>query len=419
MADTPAQESPAANDPGARRLLPIALTNAVGNGLFFSVSALFFTRAVGISTTQLGVGLTAGGICGALAAVPVGRAADRWGPKKVVGGLWLIQAAGMVAYGAVHSFALFLPLVCLVVMADRSSGAGYRILVAKALSERSRVRARSQLRAVANVGMGTGAALGAVALQADTRQAYLTALGVNAMTFVLAAAMLSRLELVPATAGTVASGGPPVSRAAVLRDHPYLLITLLSMVLTLQFGVLEVGLPLWVAQHTSAPHATVGAALVVNTAMVALLQVRLSRGSDDLRRAARMCRWSGLLLGAACVAYALAAGTPAWASVVIVLAAAAVQTLAEIYFSVGTMALSYDLVPAEGGGAHHGVFQVGYIAAMLLSPLVITNTALRVGVAGWLVLTVLFAVSGALMVPVGRWALRRSAREAAEPVSAR
>jgi MFS family permease len=406
----------------ARQLLPIALANAIGNGLFFSTSALYFTRIVGITTTQLGIGLTAGGICGALASVPAARAAEHWGPKRVIAAVWLLEAAGMVAYSQVRSFAAFIPLVCAVLMVDRASGAGYRVLLARALTAENRARARSQLRAAANVGMGTGAAVGAIALQADTRQAYTAALAVNALSFVLAAAMLSRLALPKGTSARIApSTGPPSTerggraRFHVLRDRPYLVITFLSMILTLQFGLLEVGLPLWIARHTSAPHATVAAALVVNTAMIALLQVRLSRGSDDLRRAARLCRRCGWLLAAACAVYALAAGLAPWLAVIVLLTAAVTQTFAEIYYSVGTMALSYDLAPATEGSAHHGVFQVGYIVAMLTAPVIITNTALRFGGGGWLLLAALFAVSGALVVPAGRWALRRAGQAAAEP----
>jgi hypothetical protein len=188
------------------------------------------------------------------------------------------------------------------------------------------------------------------------------------------------------------------------------------MVLTLQFALLEVGLPLWVAGHTRAPHATVAAALILNTAMVALLQVRMSKGTEDLKRAARLTSRSGVLLAAGCLVFALAAGLPGWAAVAVVLAAAVLQTFAEIYFSVGTMALSYDLVPEESAGAYHGVFQSGYVTGLLIAPVVITNTALRFGTWGWLSLAVLFAVAGALVVPAGRAALR--ARAAAEAVAA-
>ena len=107
--------------------------------------------------------------------------------------------------------------------------------------------------------------------------------------------------------------------------------------------------------------------------------------------------------------FAIAAGLPPLVAVVVVLSAAALQTIAEIYFSVGTMALSYDLVPQKGQGAYHGVFQAGYVIALLLAPLVITNTALRFGTWGWVILATLFAIAGALLVPAGRAAERKRA----------
>jgi hypothetical protein len=47
----------------------------------------------------------------------------------------------------------------------------------------------------------------------------------------------------------------------------------------MQFGLLTVGMPLWVTRHTHAPAAMVGLVLVVNTVVVALCQVRFAAGT--------------------------------------------------------------------------------------------------------------------------------------------
>jgi MFS family permease len=406
-----------------RQLAPVVLINAVGNGLFFAISALYFTRLVGVSASELGLGLTIGGICAAVVSVPVGRLAQRWGPRPVTITIWVLESAGLVGYTQVHSFGTFLPLVGVVVMLDRSAGAGYRVLLSQALVGENRAQARSHLRAIANVGMGAGATLAGVVLGVGNRAAFTSAIVADAATFLIAAILLHRLVLpTPATPEQGGNGEPgsKAVRSLVWRDGPFLAITFLSMVLTLQFGLLEVGLPLWVAGHTAAPHPTVAVALVINTAMVALLQVRLSKGTNDLRRAARLTGRAGLLLAVGCGVFALASGIAAWAAVIVVLIAAVLQTFAEMYFSVGTMSLSYDLVPENDSGAYHGVFQAGYIGGLLLAPIIITNTALRFGAAGWGALAALFAVSGLLVIPAGRWALtaRQARSREADPAVA-
>jgi hypothetical protein len=47
--------------PGAPRLLAAAeLAGSFGNGAFYACSALYFTRIVGLSATEVGVALTIG-----------------------------------------------------------------------------------------------------------------------------------------------------------------------------------------------------------------------------------------------------------------------------------------------------------------------------------------------------------------------
>jgi MFS family permease len=68
---------------GAARVLAVAqLANAIGDGAYIVCSVLYFTRIVGLSATQLGVGLTAGWAAGFVAGVPLGHLADRWGPRR-------------------------------------------------------------------------------------------------------------------------------------------------------------------------------------------------------------------------------------------------------------------------------------------------------------------------------------------------
>lgn len=51
-------------------------------------------------------------------------------------------------------------------------------------------------------------------------------------------------------------------------------------------ALLTIGMPLWIAGHTTAPHWLVSGLLLLNTVMVVLFQVRASRGTEDLGGAA-------------------------------------------------------------------------------------------------------------------------------------
>ena len=80
-------------EPGpVRSLALVTLVNTTGNGIFFTLSALYFTRIVGLSIAEVGLGLGIAAFVGLLAGVPVGHLADRRGPREVMVALLLVVA---------------------------------------------------------------------------------------------------------------------------------------------------------------------------------------------------------------------------------------------------------------------------------------------------------------------------------------
>lgn len=68
--------------PLARKLSLQSILFAIGEGVFLTGSAVFFTQIVGLSAFQVGVGITVGEGASFLFAVPLGKVADRIGPKR-------------------------------------------------------------------------------------------------------------------------------------------------------------------------------------------------------------------------------------------------------------------------------------------------------------------------------------------------
>ena len=392
-------------DPMVRRLARLTLVNCVGNGLSLAVAVLFFTRVLGLSAAQLGFGLTAAGLCGVAASIPAGRAADRWGVRRVLVLLVAVEAVGTAAYALVHGYAAFVALACVVAAADRGSSAVRNALYAEVLPADRRVAGRAYLRVVTNVGMCLGTALAAVALQIDTRTAYLTAILCDAASFAVAAALYARVPVPPrarAGAGRKAGGRNPA-----LHNRPFLVVTALNAVLCLQFAVLEVGVPLWIVNETEAPRIVVAGTIVVNTVLVVALQVRATRGTERPGAAARVCGRGGLLLAGSSLVLGLAHGLPATAAAVVVLAGVALQALGEVFSQAGGWALGFDLADEDAHGAYQGVFSAGSSVAMMLGPALVSTAVIGYGLLGWAALGAVFAAAGLAMAPAVRWAQRR------------
>ncbi|MFJ9461415.1 MFS transporter [Kitasatospora sp. NPDC101447] len=425
-------------DPTVRRLAGITLVNTMGNGLSLSVAVLFFTRVLGLSAAQLGLGMTAAGLCGVAASVPAGRAADRWGARRVLVVLVSVQAVGTAGYALVHSYPAFVALACLVSGVDRGSAAVRNALYAEVLPADRRVAGRAHLRVVTNIGICLGTGLGAIALQADSRPVYLTAILADAVSFVAVAVLFHCLVVpprpwvtgtsvpgtVPGTPASESSGNTGVAntsdpsdkgvkqgrrRNPALRDGPFVAVTVLNALLCLQFAVLEVGVPLWIVQETAAPRITVAGTLIVNTLLVITLQVRATRGTEERAGAARACGRAGVVLAASCLVISLAHGLPAIAAAAVVLGGVALQSLGEVSAQAGAWALSYDLAGERDHGAYQGVFNAGTAAALMAGPALVSTLVIGYGAVGWVALGAVLAAAGLAMRPAVRWAGRRDA----------
>ncbi len=382
-------------DPVLRRLSVITLVNTVGNGLTMTLSVLFFTRILGFGVAQVGVVLTVAGAVGLAAGVPAGWLSDRYGPKPVLVVLLVAQGLCTVGYVLVRDLAAFAVLACLLAAADRGGSAVRGALFAEVLPVDGRVAGRAYLRSVTNIGLGLGTVAAAAVLQLDTRGAYLTALVFDGATYgVIAAMYLALVPVARRTAEQAARAKAEGGVLAVLRDGRYLAMTGLNAVITLQFVMIEVGVPLWVVRETDAPRWMAAGGLLVNTALVIVLQVRATRGTEEIGAAARVFRRGALLVAGSCAVLALAAGVPGWAAALVIAVGVGLQALGEVYSQAGAWALGYDLAKEHAHGAYQGVFNTGMSGALMFGPVLITSVVIAHGTAGWLLLAALFAAAG-------------------------
>jgi hypothetical protein len=159
----------------------------------------------------------------------------------------------------------------------------------------------------------------------------------------------------------------------------------------------------------------VPAAFVLNSLMVVVLQIPLSRGADDIRTAARMGARSGGVMFLGCALMGLAALAAPGYGPVVVLAGIVALTLGELWMSSATWGLSYGLSPT-GRADQMSVFTLGAIIVRTVGPGVVAAAVGRPGTAGWLALGAVMAVAGALVVPVSTRAARRLAPPPLRPV---
>ncbi|MFI5979652.1 MFS transporter [Streptomyces sp. NPDC051555] len=388
--------------PGApRRLAAAQLSNSVGDGAYYVCSALYFTRVVGLSPAQIGLGLTVAWAIGSVAGVPIGALADRRGPRGTSVLLALATAAAVASFLLISSFWPFLLAACVYATAQCGLAAARQALLAGLVTPGERTAVLAHLQSMLNGGLALGAAIGGLALSADTAQAYQLVFVLDAASFLVCAGVLLRL---PAVAPLPGRGvGEP--RLAVLRDRPYALVTLLNAILLLRMPLLSLAIPLWIVERTHAPGWLVSALFVLNTVAVMLFQVRMARPVDDLGSARAAVRNSGLVMAASCVAFALSAlPSGAWPAAALLVLGAVLQVHAEMRQSAGSWQISFSLAPPERIGQYQGFFGTGVPVARTLGPLLLTSLLLLWGIPGWLLLAAVLLAASWAMGPAVRWA---------------
>ncbi|WUH89417.1 MFS transporter [Streptomyces sp. NBC_00433] len=402
-----------------RRLALAQLANSVGDGAFYVTSALYFTRVAGLSPARVGLGLTLAWAFGSLVGVPLGRVADRRGPRGISVLLALATSAAVGSFLLVRGFAVFVAAACLYTAAQSGLAASRQALLARLVPAGERTGLLARLQSTLNGGLAVGAALGGLALSVGTAAAYRGALALDAVCFLACALLLMRLpRTAPSAAGAsvteAASGAaadseqtttaPPVP--GIFRDRPYVLVTLLNAILMLRLPLLSLVLPLWITEHTDAPAWVASGLFVLNTLAVTLFQVRAARGVVGLGSAVRAVRLSGLVMLACCAVFALSAGRSAGPATAILVVGAILQVIAEMQQSAGSWQLSFDLAPADRIGEYQGFFGTSVTVARTLGPLVLTTVLLDWGTPGWLLLGGLMAAAAHATGPAARRADR-------------
>jgi MFS family permease len=267
------------------------------------------------------------------------------------------------------------------------------------------------LRTVTNIGISVGTGVGAIALALGTPEAYRVILVVGGLAYAGSALLLLRLPSsvdAPRRApgdDADAEAAPEVGRSP-WRDPRYLAFSIFAAVFAIQFVVLNIGIPLWVAHDTTAPEYLVSIMFIVNTVLVIALQVPLSRGTHDLRRAGNVTAVAGVLMALGCVLYGASAGIPVLGAVVLLIAASVLHALSEVLSQAGAWGLSYELADARRPGAYQGMYSMAFALASMVGPLIITWTAISLGLLGWCLLAAMFLLAAAGVTIIAHRAAR-------------
>lgn len=390
--------------PLARRLAIQSMLYALGDGTFFTSSAVFFTQIVGISAAQVGLGLSAAMAASFVLSVPLGKLADRVGPKR----LWTVAGfAGAALYAAwplVGGFAAFLFVVIALEAVGTAGRAGRGAYAIDALPREERVRSMAFMRAALNVGFTLGALLGGVALALNSDDIVRSLPWVTAVILTVNAISISRMPKATHERSAEPAGQRPGLRG--LRNRGFVALFAFDGVLNTNQVLLNVVIPLWLVEKTDAPRVLLAWLFATNTVMAVLLQVPVARGVDTVDACLRASRRSGVFFVISCGIVLVTHDTIGWITIVLIWLGHVTLTGAELFQSAGHWGFLSELSDPDRLGEYQGVAQLGGNLGGVWAPAVYTYLALEWGGGGWIVIAAAAAVATVAMHPSARAAER-------------
>jgi MFS family permease len=400
-----------------RRLSVQSVLSAFGDGVFLTGSAVFFTQIVGLSASQVGLGLTIAGVVTFVFAVPLGKLSDRFGAKRIWALSSLVEAVlyvGWLVVGGLVPFVALMIVLQLVSTASRSARNAYRFDV---FPREERVSSNAYFRAARNVGYTLGALLAGVALATNSDDVIRVVPVATAVLLLLNAALVARLPRtghhvdteapLEAMVEAVEAGG----RSSALRNRGFVLMSICGGVLSTHQVLLNVVIPLWLVEETDAPRVLLAWLFGTNTVMAVLLQVAAARGvvsvSDSLRAQRRGAAFFVLSCGIVLVTH----DTVGWVTILLVWIGHVTVTGAELYQSAGEWGLQAELSDPARRGEYQGVTQLGFTLGSVWAPAAYTYLAMEWGTPGWLLIAAIVIVAAVAIHPAARAAERHLARE--------
>lgn len=396
-----------------RVLAAQGLANTIGTGATATISIVYFNTVVGLSATRIAAAMSIAAVVGLVLSTYLGMVADRRSPVQLLRVALLLMALATLVLPAVRGWAVLVIVLTVLSVLAAATRNTRQLIVARIGAEGARgVQYVAYLRAVSNTGLALGSLLAILPLTLGSDWGFQAVFVLDALSFAIAALLAGQLPQLPVLppAWTSDNDGEKPGVTPVWKDHPFVAMTVLQSVFSIHYYVQEIAWPLWVITSTDAPDWVIAVMFILNTALVAVGQVRVSRGIFDATTAAAAFPRAGILIAVGFLTLAAATWAGPTSAVALLLAGAVIHVLGEMIGSAAQWGVQLGLAPMERQGEYQGFAGLAVASAGAVAPLVVTWLCIENGFLGWLLISLLIAGSALLTVPVVRWGLRTRAQ---------
>jgi MFS family permease len=271
--------------PEARWLLGGVLVSSVGRGLTLPFLFIYLTEVRGF--TDAAAGFAIGGF-GAVLLVcsPVGGTLmDRLGTRRVMLPAYFVQAAGSAVLALAEHPAAILAAIALMAAGMAPVWPGGATLLASLTSEHERQRTFGLQFALLNLGIGAGGLIAGAVVDTARPATFQMVYLVDAVTFLVPAAILFALRGVGHAPPPSSAGGPRGGYLTVLRNRPFRRLMIFVLFLsTCGYAQIEVGFAAFSVRVADVSPRVVAWALAANTVTIVAAQLVVVRRLEGRSR---------------------------------------------------------------------------------------------------------------------------------------
>jgi predicted MFS family arabinose efflux permease len=345
-------------DPALRPVLAVSLVGSIAGSSAYPFMGIWAIKHLHAPQSRLGFTYLIGAVLAGVMGYAAGHWSDRVGRRPMILAGWGFQAVvPLLLIGVGQHVYAGLTLLALLPVFGSLGGAADQAMVADLVAPERQEVAYASVRVASNLGVTIGPPLGGLLLiGGNWNHLWLGTLVLSAIGFAIALRYIPR-------GGAYAPEGPPQrgSFGVIIRDSPFLLFMVASMLATMTYIATETLLPISVTTtHHLAPAAW-GVLMILNPLAVTVFQLRLTRWTSAIPASLKL----GVampLMGVPFLLLNVNGSVPVIALVIVLF------VTGEMLWVPTSQAVVAALAPADIRGAYMGAFGGTWSVGWALTP---------------------------------------------------
>jgi len=344
--------------------------DAIGSGLTLSLLVIYLSQVRGLSIFVASLVLVWMAVLGLAASPLAGTLTDRLGPRRVLLVAILIEAVGVALMSQVTNAPSAFAVASLLAIGGAAIWGPISTFTAQIVPETQRTTAFAVAFMLLNLGLGLGGLLGALIIDVNRPETFVTLYLVDAATYLFAWVTVAWLRGLggPSPSAAGADGQPGGWKAALADVRLRRLVAVSLLLLICGYGSLEAGLAIFITDTAALPERLIGIVWLTNTLTIVIGQLVVLRLLRDRSRT-RLIGVVGLLWGASWLLMSIVPGVPRGPAIVVLLLSTVIFALGETVWSPTAPALVNAISPDHLRGRYNSAQSLTWNLGAMMAPL--------------------------------------------------